>query len=116
MPNSSWERRVCEKNNFADSNVDGEGGRGGAAAARGGILLQPVVKTMVRQAVSLKPMEVHSGAKIHLQPVEDPSLKQVDVPEGGSDLVGEPMLDQAPGRTCDPVEEPMLEQVFWQNL
>ena len=28
------------------------------------------------------------------------------------------MLEQAPGRTCDPVEreEPTLEQVFWQDL
>ncbi|KAK4809957.1 hypothetical protein QYF61_002914 [Mycteria americana] len=38
----------------------------------------PVVKTMVRQAVPLQPMEVHSGADIHLQPVEDPTLEQVD--------------------------------------
>ena len=34
------------------------------------IPLQPVVKTMVRQAVPLQPMEVHGGADIHLQPVE----------------------------------------------
>ena len=42
------------------------------------IPLQPVVKTMVRQAVPLQPMEVHSGADIHLQPVEDPMPEQVD--------------------------------------
>ena len=42
------------------------------------IPLQPVVKTMVRQAVPLQPMEVHSGADIHLQPVEDPMQEQVD--------------------------------------
>ncbi|KAK4827384.1 hypothetical protein QYF61_017789 [Mycteria americana] len=34
---------------------------------------------MVRQAVSLPPMEVHSGADIHLQPSEDPMPEQVDV-------------------------------------
>ena len=37
-----------------------------------------VVKTMVRQAVPLQPMEVHSGADIHLQPMEDPTPEQVD--------------------------------------
>ena len=42
------------------------------------IPLQPVVKTMVRQAVPLQPMEVHGGADIHLQPVEDPTLEQAD--------------------------------------
>ncbi|KAK4826411.1 hypothetical protein QYF61_008944 [Mycteria americana] len=31
---------------------------------------------MVRQAVPLQPMEVHSGADIHLQPMEDPTLQQ----------------------------------------
>ncbi|KAK4806783.1 hypothetical protein QYF61_005579 [Mycteria americana] len=38
----------------------------------------PVVKTMVRQAVPLQPMEVHGGADIHLQLVEDPTPEQVD--------------------------------------
>jgi len=37
-----------------------------------------VVKTMVRQAVPLQPMEVHSGADIHLQPGEDPTPEQGD--------------------------------------
>ena len=42
------------------------------------ISLQPVVKTLVRQAVPLQPMDVHGGADIHLQPVEDPTPEQVD--------------------------------------
>ena len=42
------------------------------------IPLQPMVKTMVRQAVPLQPMEVHDGADIYLQPMEDPTPKQVD--------------------------------------
>ena len=33
---------------------------------------------MVRQAVSLQPMEVHRGAYLPLQPREDPMLEQVD--------------------------------------
>ncbi|PKU44938.1 hypothetical protein llap_4751 [Limosa lapponica baueri] len=36
-----------------------------------------MMKTMVRQAVPLQPMEVHSGPEIHLQPMEDPTLEQV---------------------------------------
>ena len=38
--------------------------------------LQPVVKTLVRQAVPLQPREVHGGADIHLQPMEDSTPEQ----------------------------------------
>ena len=41
-------------------------------------------------------VEVNGGADTHLQPMEDPTLEQVNVPEG----------------SC----EPMLEQVLWQDL
>jgi len=60
--------RTCERNNSADSKVNEEGGGGGAPGME---------KITVRQAVSLHPMEVHSGADIHLQPMEDPTLEQV---------------------------------------
>ena len=73
-----------------------------------------MVKTMVRQAVPLQPMEVHGGADIHLQPVEDPTPEQVDASEGGCN----PM--RAHIETVGPVdpwrEEPTLEQVCWQDL
>ncbi|GAB0203996.1 mitochondrial enolase superfamily member 1 [Grus japonensis] len=39
-----------------------------------------MVKTMVRQAVPLQPMEEDGGADIHLQPVEDPTPEQGEVP------------------------------------
>ncbi|GAB0178080.1 AN1-type zinc finger protein 5-like [Grus japonensis] len=45
---------------------------------------------MVKQAVPLQPMEEDGGADIHLQPVEDPTLEQVDAPKGGCDPVGRP--------------------------
>ncbi|GAB0184861.1 hypothetical protein GRJ2_000951400 [Grus japonensis] len=64
--------RRCESNNSADIKISAEGGRGGAPGAGAEIPLQPVEKTMVRQAVPLQPMEVHGGADIHLQPVENP--------------------------------------------
>ena len=70
--------RRCERNNSADTKVSEEGGGGGAPGATAEIPLQPVVKSMVRQAVPLQPMEVHGGADIHLQPMEDPTLEQVD--------------------------------------
>ena len=49
--------RRCERDNSADTKVREEGGGGGAPGARAEIPLQPVVKTMVRQAVPLQPME-----------------------------------------------------------
>jgi len=62
---SRWMKKTC-----TTAAVGEEGGGGGAPGAGAEIHLQPVVKTMVRQAVPLQPMEVHSGADIHLQPVE----------------------------------------------
>ncbi|GAB0188848.1 AN1-type zinc finger protein 5-like [Grus japonensis] len=41
--------------------------------------------SLVRQAVPLQPTEVHGGADIHLQPMEDPMLEQVDALEGRYD-------------------------------
>ena len=64
------------RNNSADTKVSEEGGGGAAPGARAEIPLQPVGKTMVRQAVPRQPMDVHGGADIHLQPVEDPTLEQ----------------------------------------
>ncbi|GAB0178064.1 epimerase family protein SDR39U1 [Grus japonensis] len=43
--------------NSADTKVSEEGGGGGAPGAGAEIPLQPLVKTMVRQAVPLQPME-----------------------------------------------------------
>jgi len=70
--------RRCERNSPADTRVSEEGGRGDAPDARAEIPQQPVEKTMVRQAVPLQPVEVHGGADIHLQPVQDPTPEQVD--------------------------------------
>jgi len=76
-----------------------------------------MVKTMVRQGVPLKPVEAHGGADIHLQPVEDPTPKQVDAPEGGCDPVESPRWSRLLPGPVDPWrEEPTLEQVYWQDL
>jgi len=64
--------------NSADIKVSEEGGGGGAPGATAEIHLQPMVKTMVRQGVPRQPMEVDDEAGIHLQPVENPVLEQMD--------------------------------------
>ncbi|GAB0184959.1 epimerase family protein SDR39U1 [Grus japonensis] len=56
--------RRCERNSPADTKVSAEGGGGRAPGTRAEIPLQPVEKTMVRQAVPLKPMEDDGGAEI----------------------------------------------------
>ena len=70
--------RICQTNNPADCKVGEEGGGGDASGTGAEIPLQPTVKTMVRQAVSLQPREVHSGADLHLQPGEDSTPEQGD--------------------------------------
>ncbi|KAK4810617.1 hypothetical protein QYF61_007354 [Mycteria americana] len=88
---------------------------------------------MVRQVVPLQPMEVNGGADIHLQPVEDPTAEQVDVPKGGCDpmessrwrrlLAGPvtPWRERSPcwsrfaGRTCDPVGDPRWSSLFLKD-
>ncbi|KAK4815465.1 hypothetical protein QYF61_002924 [Mycteria americana] len=74
-------------------------------------MVKPVVKTMVRQAVPRQPMEVHGGADMHLRPVEDLMLTQVDTPEGCCDPVGSPHWSRLLAGPVDPWgEEPRLEQ------
>ncbi|GAB0185696.1 AN1-type zinc finger protein 5-like [Grus japonensis] len=94
-----------------------EGGEGGAPGAGAEIPLQPMEKTKVRQAVPLQPMQVHGGADIHLQPVEDPKPEQVEAPEGGCDPVGSPHWSRLLAGPVAPWrEEPTPEQVWWQDL
>ncbi|OPJ66886.1 hypothetical protein AV530_016854 [Patagioenas fasciata monilis] len=70
---------------------------------------------MVRSAAPQQPMEVHSGAQIHLQTMEDFMLEKVDVPD-----VTPWRAHDGPGSWPGPVapwrEEPRLEQVSWQDL
>ena len=70
--------RTCERNSPADPQVSAEGGGGDAPGTGAEIPLQPVGKTMVRQAVPLQPREVHGGADLHLQAGDNPTLEQVD--------------------------------------
>ena len=69
---------IRERHSCADTKVSEKEGAGGAPGAGAEIPLQPMEKTMVRQAGPLQPMEVHGGADIHLQLREDPTPDQGD--------------------------------------
>lgn len=53
---------MCEQQHYADTKVREEERGGGAANTRAEVSLLPMVQTMVRQDVTLKPLEVSSGA------------------------------------------------------
>lgn len=110
-------------------------GRRGAAPAAGAVVtLQLRVKTMARQAL-LQTLEVHGGTDIHMQPTEDPTTQQVDVPEGAvcpwigcaeagpsQDPLRGAHAGTAPGKISDPVEDPYWSSPFlkvyspWKGL
>jgi len=103
--------------NCADTKVSEEGGGGGAPSIAAEIPLQHMVKTMVRQAVHLQPMEAHGGADFHLQTMEDPRPEQVDVPERGCDPAESPHWSRLLPGPVDPWREELTpEQVCWQDL
>ncbi|KAJ7424985.1 hypothetical protein BTVI_04248 [Pitangus sulphuratus] len=77
MPIGSKTDLLLTKVELIDTNISEEGGGEGALDTRAEIPLQPMVKTMVRQVVLLQPME-------------DPILEKVDVPEGGCVLIENP--------------------------
>ncbi|OPJ67042.1 hypothetical protein AV530_016966 [Patagioenas fasciata monilis] len=107
--------RIRERKNSADINIK-EGGGGGASGDGAEIPLQPMVKTMVSKAVPLQPVEVNSGADICLQPMGNTMPEQADAPEGGCNLMESLNWSRL---LAGPValwrEEPMLEQVCWQD-
>ncbi|KAK4824024.1 hypothetical protein QYF61_009615 [Mycteria americana] len=108
--------RICERNNSADTQVSEEGGGGGASGTRAEIPLQPLVKTMVRQAVPLQPMEVTGGADITCSLWRTPH-KSRWVPEGGCDPMESLCCSRLLAGPVDPWrEKPTLEQVCWQDL
>ncbi|GAB0177871.1 hypothetical protein GRJ2_000252400 [Grus japonensis] len=81
---------ACESNNSADTQISAEGGGGGAPGTGAEIPLQPMEKTMVRQAVPLQPMEVDGEQRFHLQPMENSTPEHMETPNGGCDPVGSP--------------------------
>lgn len=70
---------MCERNSPADIRASEEGWEEVLQE------LETVVQPTVGQAVTLQPMEVHSGAHTHLQPVEAPCWSR-GMPEAGDNL------------------------------
>lgn len=66
------------RNNSAGTKISEEGGRGVALGIEAKIHLQPLVRTMLRQAVPMQHVELNGGTDIHLQFVDYPMLQQVD--------------------------------------
>ncbi|KAJ7405407.1 hypothetical protein BTVI_69188 [Pitangus sulphuratus] len=62
-------------------NLENKDGKEVFQALGAEIPLQPVVKTMVRQAVPLQPMKVHGGVDIHLLSTEEPSARAGGCPK-----------------------------------
>ncbi|OPJ68498.1 hypothetical protein AV530_006126 [Patagioenas fasciata monilis] len=79
--------RICERNNSSGIKVSEEGGGGDALTTKTAIPLL-VVKIHGEGGCPSVITEVHSGADIHLQPMEDPMVEQVGAPEGGYDPMG----------------------------
>ncbi|PKU44516.1 hypothetical protein llap_5201 [Limosa lapponica baueri] len=76
-----------------------------------------MVKTTVKQVVPLQPIEVHSGANIPLQPMDDPTPEQVAVPKGGCNPMESLHWSRLLAGAVDPWrEEPTLEHICWQAL
>ncbi|PKU37621.1 suppression of tumorigenicity 5 protein isoform x4 [Limosa lapponica baueri] len=90
------------------------------------IPLQPVVKTVVRHAVSLQPMEVNGGADIYLEQLDAPkeAVTSWEAHTGAdSDGTCVPM-ERGPhavfwsrfsGRTCDTVGDPRWTCLFLKD-
>jgi len=75
------------------------------------------MKTMMRQAVPLQPMETHGEADLQLQPMEDSMPEQVDAPKGGCDSVETLSWNRLLVGSVDTWrEDPTPEQVCWQDL
>jgi len=76
-----------------------------------------MMKTMVRHVNYLQPMEVLSGADLHLQPVEGTPHWSRWMPEGGCDPVGSLRWSSLlPGPAELWREEPMVVHICWQGL
>lgn len=74
----------------------------------------PLERSVVRQAVLLQLLELCGGAEIYVQSVEDPMLKQVDMPRRRVQHVEKACRSRFSGRSCS--SEFMLEQTVPEGL
>jgi len=96
------------RNNSADTKVS-EGGGEGASGTRAEVPLQPIEKTMVKQVVSLQPVEDHTEQICTYSPWKAP--RQSSWAPKGSHRMGSPHWSRLLAGPVDPWrEEPTLEQ------
>jgi len=107
--------RICERNNSADTKVSEEGG-GGIASSAGAetFPLQPMVKTMVRQAVSLPWRSMVEQISM-CSPWRTPHQSRW-MPKRGCDPMRCPHWSRFAGRTCDPMGKSTLEHSVPEEL
>jgi len=76
-----------------------------------------MMKSMVRQVVPLQSVEVHSGADIHLKPMEGTPHQSRWMPEEDCDPVERPCWSRILAGPVAPYKEkPTLEQICRQGL
>jgi len=97
--------RICERNNCEDSKPSEEGGGGGVPDVRAQIPLQPVVKTMVRQAAPCSPWRSMVEQISTCSPGRNPCQSRW-MPEEGYDPMESPCWSRFVGRTCDTAGDP----------
>jgi len=125
--------RLCEKNNSADAKVSEKGGGGGAPGARAESLsLQPVMKTMVRQAVPCSPWRSKVEQISTCSPWKGPHaraggcLKEAVTPWGAHAGAGSwqdlrtrgkrsPRQSKFAGRARDPRRDPRWSSLFLKD-
>ena len=94
--------KISERSSPAAPQVGAEGGAGGAAGAGAEIPLQPVVKTHGEAGCALQPW------RLTLEQISTCSHGGPHTGAGGCPkeavTCGKPVLEQAPGGTCDPME------------
>lgn len=111
--------KISERSSSADTNVCAEEEGGGVPAAPAEILLQPVVKTMVKQLCP--PWRTMWMQRCTCIPWRRTSPKQVDAwKEAGRDLQTHGQ-SRFPGGTCDPAGKPhwsslcLKECILWKG-
>jgi len=90
------QKQKCCKQNYEKKGINFDVSSG----VRGGIPLQPVVKTVVKQVIPLKPMEDCVGAHTHAAACGGPHTRAGGCVLKEAAICGDPTSEQAPSSSC----------------